>query len=273
MKTGIKSIRYSFMVVGLSALILSGCVGLAPAPEAAMSGDDDKPATEKPHWSYSGEDGPEFWGNLSSDFAVCGTGVEQSPIDLTGASDADLADIIFNYSTSDLTVLNNGHTIQANYDSGSSIDLDGEMFNLLQFHMHAASEHTLNGEYFPLEIHLVHQAESGQLAVVGIIVKEGDANDALSPLWENLPSEKSDAMAVAGSTIDAAGFLPEDQSSFRYMGSLTTPPCSEQVRWHVLTTPITMSADQIAMFTGIYDRNNRPVQALNARELVLDTAE
>lgn len=273
MKNRLRAIRYSFIVASLSAMIIGGCATLAPAPEEAMSGDDDKAKTEKPHWAYSGEEGPEFWGDLSGDFAICGTGVEQSPIDLADAGDADLADIVFNYVPSDLTVLNNGHTIQANYDSGSSIDLDGETFNLLQFHMHAKSEHTMNGEYFPLEIHLVHQAESGQLAVVGVMIEEGAANDALAPLWENLPGEKSDAMAVADASIDAAGFLPEEQSSFRYMGSLTTPPCSEQVRWHVLTSPISMSADQIAMFTDIYDNNFRPIQALNTRELVLDAAE
>lgn len=245
------------------------------APESHGNMDDgesmaEEKSDEKPHWSYEGDDGPDSWGALSPNFALCGTGTEQSPIDLTDAEDADLSDIVFNYSESDLAILNNGHTIQANYDAGSSIELDGEAFNLLQFHMHAKSEHTLNGEYFPLEIHLVHQAESGQLAVVGIMVEEGEANEALAGVWGNMPAEKSDAMTVDGVTMNAADFLPAEQSTFRYMGSLTTPPCSEQVRWHVLTEPITMSGDQIAAYTNIYSNNFRPVQSINERTLVLD---
>jgi len=279
-----KTFYTAFLLLAIALFTVTACVGepaaqgdgdsMAEATEApaeeAMAEDEAK--GEKPHWGYVGEEGPQAWGNLSADWAVCGTGVEQSPIDLMSPDDADLADIVFNYSESAVTVLNNGHTIQANYDAGSSIDLDGEAFNLLQFHMHAKSEHTLEGAYFPLEIHLVHQAESGQLAVVGIMVQEGDANEALAAVWDNMPTEKTDPMMVDGAMMNAADFLPADQSSFRYMGSLTTPPCSEQVRWHVLTSPITMSADQIGAFTSIFDNNFRPIQALNERTLIIDQA-
>lgn len=276
-KPSTHSIQTLFTLAIVATVMLAGCVMLPVAQDSGTSMDSDdsmaeEKTDEKPHWSYEGEEGPAFWGDLSPAWAACGTGVEQSPIDLSSPDDADLADIVFNYSPSDLTILNNGHTIQANYDAGSSIELDGEVFNLLQFHMHAKSEHTLDGAYFPLEIHLVHQAESGQLAVVGLMVEEGEASDALAGVWGNMPLEASDPALVEGVTMNAADFLPDDQSSFRYMGSLTTPPCSEQVRWHVLTEPINMSADQIAAFTDIFDNNFRPVQPLNERSLVVDQA-
>ncbi|MEM7127838.1 MAG: carbonic anhydrase family protein [Chloroflexota bacterium] len=271
----LKPVRSGLILSVVFGLIIVGCTiqPLAVEPNDSVTNataNEEIEKEEKPHWSYSGEVGPEFWGGLSPAFAMCGAGVEQSPIDLAGANDAYLSDIIFDYASTDLIVLNNGHTIQVNYDSGSAIEVDGEQFNLLQFHAHAPSEHTVDGESLPIELHLVHQSESGQLAVVGIMIEEGAPNEALTTLWENLPSEETPATAIASATINAADFLPEEQSSFRYMGSLTTPPCSEQVRWHVLTTPITMSAEQIAAFTDIYNSNNRPVQQLNARTLVLD---
>ncbi|MEM7127855.1 MAG: carbonic anhydrase family protein [Chloroflexota bacterium] len=273
----LKSTRSGLILSAISTFIISGCTfqPLAVQPNdnmAATTTNEQTHAEEKPHWSYSGEAGPEFWGGLAPAFAICSSGAEQSPIDLADANDADLGDIIFDYGASDLTVLNNGHTIQANYDNGSAIELDSERFDLLQFHAHAPSEHTVDSESFPIEVHLVHRSESGQLAVVGIMIEEGAPNEAFAPMWENLPGEEMPATVIGNATINAADFLPDDQSSFRYMGSLTTPPCSEQVRWHVLTTPITMSADQIAAFTDIYDSNNRPIQPLNARTLALDEA-
>lgn len=142
--------------------------------------------------------------------------------------------LIFNYSPSDLSIVNNGPSVQVNYDAGSSIELDGEAFNLLQFHMHFLSEHTLNGEHFPVEIHLVHQADSGQLAVVGILIEEGEANEVLLGVW---------------SDMQRAGSLAHSDQAYH-----------------------TLSADQLATFTSIFDSNFRPVQPLNACTIVVNQA-
>lgn len=258
--------QHLFIATAILVLVLTSC-GPATPPQPTEE------ATETPHWSYEGSEGPAFWGELSEAFATCTSGQEQSPVDLNQPNEVDLPDIIFNYQPSPLVVLNNGHTIQANYAEGSNIQLGEETYDLLQFHLHAQSEHTINGSSFPLEIHLVHRSSSGHLAVVGILVEEGATNAALAPLWHNLPAHESEPTAVPNTTINAANLLPTDQSSLRYMGSLTTPPCSEQVRWHVLTTPITLSAEQIAAFTAIYNNNHRPIQPLNERILQLDQAQ
>lgn len=256
------------LVLVASALLTTACVvqPLITAPEA----DQSVPLTEGeeiPHWSHTGETGPQFWGELHESFALCGTGSEQSPIDLVVSSQSGQSDIVFDYQPADLVILNNGHTIQMNYANNSAIVVDGERFTLLQFHMHAPSEHTLDGQSFPLEIHFVHRNAAGELAVVGLLVEEGAHNQVLASLWENLPAEEVAATAIDGATVHAATLLPEDKTVYRYMGSLTTPPCSEQVRWIVFATPTTMSAEQIAAFTAIYHGNNRPVQLLNERTL------
>jgi carbonic anhydrase len=226
---------------------------------------------EEPHFAYEGEAGPEHWGELAEEWATCGEGTEQSPIDLVAAveaPDAELPDIVFDYRPSAATLLNNGHTIQAVYDEGSSILLGDTRYQLLQFHFHAHSEHTVDGETQPLEVHFVHQAEDDRLAVVGVLVAEGAANPAFDAVLDNLPAEESEEpVVIEGATLDAATMLPADQTFFHYDGSLTTPPCSEGVSWHVMTTPITMSADQIARFTALYENDARPTQPLGDREL------
>lgn len=221
------------------------------------------------HWSYEGEGAPEHWAELDAAYEACGLGLEQSPIDLTGSTAADLVNIAFDYAESNVNILNNGHTIQVNYDEGSSIDVDGHVYNLRQFHFHAPSEHAVDGVLSPLEMHLVHADADGNLAVVGIFVIEGKENPAFATVWEDLPAEETEAQAT-GMVVNAADFLPAEQVFYRYNGSLTTPPCSEEVLWSVMATPIEMSAEQIAAFTTIFEGNNRPLQPLNDRELELD---
>lgn len=229
---------------------------------------------DAPHWSYSGEDGPDHWGSLSPDYAKCSEGQEQSPVDIPASAPVNTTGLTFNYKPSNLTILNNGHTVQANYDPGSSITLDGTTYNLVQFHFHAPSEHTIAGQHSPLELHLVHQSAAGNLAVVGVMINSGAANAAYDPVMNNLPAQEQAATPVAGVTVDAASLLPADRSYYRYNGSLTTPPCSEGVRWHVLSTSITLSAAQIAAFTNIFPNDARPLQPLNARTfLVVGGAE
>lgn len=224
------------------------------------------------HWSYEGEEGPAHWGALSPDFAACSSGLQQSPVDIPADAPVNPADIVFNYSPSALTVLNNGHTIQANYDAGSSITIDGMDYQLLQFHFHSDSEHTVAGQPSPMEAHFVHGNAAGQLAVVGVMLKQGDANAALEPVFANMPAAAGDPVAVAGATVSAADVLPADQSYYRYDGSLTTPPCTEGVKWFVMVNPVTISADQQAAYNALYTGNFRPVQPMNARSFYMGGA-
>lgn len=215
------------------------------------------------HWSH---DDPDAWGE------TCTTGTKQSPVDLTDASAEDLAEIEFDYQPSEVTVANTGHTIQAGYGTGSAIGVDGTWYDLIQFHFHAPSEHTIDGENAAAELHLVHQDDDGNLAVVGVLVSEGTANEAVAPVLDDLPDDEGE-QTEPETEVDADGLLPDGHLTFRYDGSLTTPPCSEGVRWMVMTEPVTWSAEQLAAFTDLYDGSNRPVQPLNDRVELVDAKE
>jgi carbonic anhydrase len=222
-------------------------------------------AAEAPHWSYSGEAGPEHWGALSSEYATCAQGHEQSPVNIPASAPVNAASIQFNYQPSALKISNNGHTIKVDYDAGSAIMVQGKEYKLLQFHFHAVSEHTLAGKHSPVEVHLVHQSADGQLAVVGVMLEEGAANAAYAPVFNHMPMHESEPEIVAGETVQAANFLPADRTYYNYAGSLTTPPCSEGVRWFVMHTPVTLSSAQIAAYDALYPDDYRPLQPLNSR--------
>lgn len=220
------------------------------------------------HWTYEGAEGPEHWDELCTGYSDC-AGPSQSPVDIKNAqADAALADIPESYQTSTAHILNNGHTIQFNYDAGSSIVVNGETYNLAQFHFHTPSEHTINGQSYPMEVHLVHKnADGTKLAVIGVLFEEGAENPILAKYLAHLPASKDQTYDDAASTFTAADFLPADQHYYRYQGSLTTPPCSEIVTWTVMKTPITASHEQIQAIEAIEHENNRPIQALNGRTI------
>ena len=231
-------------------------------------------AVDPPHWSYEGEAGPENWGELDEAYQLCALGTEQSPIDLAEAdfTQEDLQDIAFNYQPSALTLVNNGHTIQVPYDAGSGVVLDGEEYELLQFHFHTPSEHAVEGELLGAELHFVHRrvGTEGELAVVGVLIEEGAENEALAPVLANAPEEEGEA--ETGETVDANALLPEGRATYRYPGSLTTPPCSQGVKWNVLAEPIEMSAEQIETLFSIIGESNRPLQPLGDRVLLEDSS-
>ena len=224
------------------------------------------------HWSYSGDAGPEYWGQLSPEYALCADGAAQSPIDIRDASALDLVDIEFHYGESANNIFNNGHTIQVNIDAGSAIHYNGITYDLLQFHFHSPSEHTIDGMPAPMEIHFVHQdPNSGNLAVVGIMLTEGESeNEAYATVFDHLPAQVG-APEAAGQQIALATLLPEARTFYTYQGSLTTPPCSEIARWLLLDHAVEISAGQIAAYRAIYDGNARPVQPLGVRDLLLDS--
>lgn len=224
-----------------------------------------------PHWSYEGEEGPAHWGELDPSYAICGTGNSQSPVDVANPSEQDLTNISFHYQPSEVNILNNGHTVQVNYDAGSYIELDNARYDVRQFHYHAPSEHTMDGESFPAELHIVHQSVEGNLAVVGILLKQGAENAAYQPFIDHLPAEETE-VKDAGVTINIMGLLPAVQTTARYTGSLTTPPCTENVNWFLMTNPVELSAEQLGALASLFEHgNNRPVQPINDRVLVEDS--
>ncbi len=235
---------------------------ITSVPMGAIAGD-----SQDSGWGYTGHAGPEHWANISQEFALCGKGKEQSPINISGAKTSDLPAIQFDYKPGSLEILNNGYTIQVNHAAGSSITVDGEKYELLQFHFHTPSENIVDGKAFPKEMHLVHKNAKGQLAVVGVFTKEGAKNTALDKIWEHMPNKAGGKKMLASVSVNAAELLPADRSYYSFNGSLTTPPCSEGVKWMVLKTPVEASNAQIKQFAEVIGSNARPVQPVHAREL------
>lgn len=246
-----------------TAAVLVTSLGAAPS---AISGNDGHHA----HWCYDNAAcAAGHWGDLKPEYAACKQGKEQSPIDIKSAKPGELKPIEFKYQAAPLAVLNNGHTIQVNLPQGSGATISGRDYQLAQFHFHAPSEHTLNGQRYPLEVHFVHKNARGELAVVGVFFKEGKENAALNPIWKAMPKDGGKEVKAEGVKIDAARLLPAERKYFHYDGSLTTPPCSEHVNWNVMAEPIEASKAQIAAFTALYQNNARPVQPVNGRALVV----
>jgi len=221
-------------------------------------------AGDKTTWSYEGDEGPANWGELSPDYTRCKSGKNQSPIDINTSKTVKLADIKFSYNAAPIDVLNNGHTIQVNYAKGSTINVGGKTYQLLQFHFHSPSEHHVNGKPYDMVAHLVHQASDGQLGVIGVMMKVGKANPVIASIWNHMPKKAGEHNKITD-TVNVADLLPKKHSYFNYSGSLTTPPCSEGVNWMVLQTPIEVSAEQVASFTSIFAKSVRPVQEVNGR--------
>lgn len=218
------------------------------------------------HWEYEGKHGPAAWGEMDSGFATCKLGKEQSPIDIRNAQKGALAPLAFGYTPSGAEVVNNGHTIQVNLTDAGVLTLDGVPYKLVQFHFHTPSEERINGKTYPMVAHLVHKNADGKLAVVGIMLKEGKPNTALKAVFDNLPHTEGAKKTLEGN-FNVADMLPVEQGYYKYIGSLTTPPCSEGVRWQVLKQPIEVSKAQINAFRKLYKLNARPVQPLNGRKV------
>jgi carbonic anhydrase len=241
--------------------MLFGCACL-------LAGSGFARAQQHPEFGYSGAKGPQHWGGISEHWGTCSAGRNQSPVDIARTTSADLAPIEMDYPTFGTDIVNNGHTIQVNYRPGSTLKADGRTFKLLQFHFHAPSEHHLQGRDFPLEAHLVHQDEQGNLAVVGVLFEERAPNDLISLLWAAMPGGPGQR-SMLGNNITALGLLPANRHYFRYSGSLTTPPCSEGVLWLIMREPMSVSREQMQAFErALGFANNRPVQPVNARALL-----
>ena len=219
------------------------------------------------HWGYEGEAGPEHWSDMKADFATCRSGIKQSPVDLRESIKAEMAPLEMHYQAVPLKVANNGHTIQVDQKNGGTLAFQGQEYRLLQFHFHTPSEHKVEGEARAMEAHFVHKSDQGQLAVVGVMINAGKENVALKAVWDSMPKGAGD-VEVQGAMINAVDILPADKTYEHYIGSLTTPPCSEGVRWIVLNEPIEMSQSQIDSFKSIFSHNARPVQPMHDRFLL-----
>lgn len=253
----------SFVLL-FAVILLSACADMIPeAAQPAEPTEESSAHTNQTHWSY--EEGPQNWEG------DCRTGESQSPINIINAEGKELENIAIYYEDDAARILNNGHTVQAEYDNGY-IEVDGERYNVAQFHYHAPSEHTIDGKSFAAELHIVHVDVNDNKkvkAVIGILFEEGTENLAYQPFLSNLPGQEDEE--ITGIAINAVDLLPSLQTTFRYDGSLTTPPCTEEVLWFVMTTPVQLSADQLAKLESVFEGNNRPIQVLNERPLIEDT--
>lgn len=219
------------------------------------------------HWSYEGLNGPPAWGKLKPEFNVCAIGKRQSPINIeaTNTLQGPAEALQFNYQPSDGTVVNNGHTIQVDLNGENSVTVRGSVYRLVQFHFHHPSEERVNYQGFAMVAHLVHKNVEGQLAVVAVLLDPGVANALINKVWTYMPLDTGDRVRMPTGVIDMNELLPKDQRYYQFMGSLTTPPCSEGVLWMVLKQPTTVSREQIKLFSQLFPNNARPVQPVNGR--------
>jgi carbonic anhydrase len=222
-------------------------------------------AQDHAQWGYEGPAGAAHWGELDQDFKTCSLGKHQSPIDIDTKKvvKGSLKPLAFSYKAEPVDVVNNGHTIKVTLPAGSTVSIEGDVYKLVEFHFHTPSEEKFDGKDYPMVMHLVHQDAAGKLAAIAVLFKEGKENAALKPVFDNLPPKAGGTKKL--SAFNPAGLLPTDQSTYAYIGSLTTPPCSEEVSWRILKMPVEISSHQLEAFKALYHMNARPVQPLNGR--------
>jgi carbonic anhydrase len=236
----------------------------AKAAREAAAAKAPPPRATGTHWTYEGELGPANWSRINSDWAKCGAGSRQSPIDIRDGMKVDLEQIGFDYHPSAFNVTDNGHTVQVQVGGGNYLNVGNTMFELQQFHFHRPSEERINGKGYEMVVHLVHKSADGKLAVLALLLERGKPQPVIQTVWNNLPLEKGDT-SVPAIVLDPNDLLPQRREYFTYMGSLTTPPCTEGVLWLVMKEPVQASPSQMALFSRLYPFNARPIQAASGR--------
>lgn len=222
------------------------------------------------NWSYSGSNGPENWHNLSPANATCRAGRQQSPIDIEGTEAVIMHRLVTNYTVSPVHLRNERIVINMPYEQGSVLQVGTKVYILKGFTFRTPAEHAISGERHPMSIQFMHESITGQRAIVEVLVKEGKANRAAQELWDLMPLEPDQVNKRDRVLVNARDLMPSDKSYYRYMGSLTTPPCTEGVHWYVLKNPIELSKEQIALVRGIVGGDTaRPIQRRNNR-IILD---
>ena len=218
------------------------------------------------HWGYTGHEAPKHWGALSPEYSTCSTGRMQTPINIIPTQDADNTPLEFNYVTSATSVVNNGHTVQVNIAPGSNVMIDGLAYELKQFHFHTPSENNINSHTFPLEAHFVHATPDGKLAVVAVMFTRGRDNPMIEKIWSKFPLYINEPVKMELTSNNIQSIMPRDKDYYKFMGSLTTPPCSENVKWNVLKIAMPISTEQVDKFFRVFGHtNNRPIQPSNGR--------
>lgn len=217
-----------------------------------------------PHWGYGGHGGPAHWAELDPAFETCAKGSTQSPVNISKTEKTELPALDFQYSATAPTIVNNGHTVQVNLPAGNTLKIGDQSYELLQFHFHTPSEEQVNGKRTAMVAHFVHKNAEGALGVVGVLLQAGKPNPAFEPVFAHLP-RPGESVTVADLKLDLADMLPASKGYYSFMGSLTTPPCSEGVNWMVLKTPVSLSQKQIDTFRKLFSFNARPVQPLHER--------
>ena len=215
-------------------------------------------------WDYAGSAGPSSWAQMSADYAKCASGARQSPIDIRDGIKVDLDPVQFDYKASAFRVVDTGHTVHVNVDAGSSIEVMGRHYALTGFDFHHPAEERIDGKSFEMSVHLIHRDLEGRLAVVAILFERGAAQPVVQSIWNNLPLERGDEVAAKAS-LNLNDLLPTVRGYYTYMGSMTTPPCTEGVLWMVMKAPMPVSPEQIAIFARLYPMNARPVQSAAGR--------
>ncbi len=269
-----KTLKYSAIVLA-TLLLTSGCSqsseGLKKEVKAESTKEVKKETTThvvhtNKHWGYTGDVAPEHWAELNEKFYMCSEGQQQAPIDVIATKDSELPRLKLSYTKGAENIVNNGHAVQVNIKDGNILNIGGIPYTLKQFHFHTPSENLVNGKSFPLEAHFVHVSPKGNLAVISVMFEEGTANAALNRMVKKFPLGLNQEKEIELSSEYVNVMLPVDTAYYKFMGSLTTPPCSEQVKWFVIKKPLTASKAQIdAMHQEIGQNNNRPVQPSNGR--------
>ena len=254
--------------IALASILLTACSQQPKASTQEATTHAEHATTHHKHWGYSGDVAPSHWSALDDKFNMCSEGKEQSPINVVSTKDIELAPLNINYGQGSKNVINNGHTVQVNIKGGDTLTINGQAYELKQFHFHTPSENHVNGKSFPLEAHFVHATKDGKLAVIAVMFQEGTENPTLNKIIKIFPLEKNKEAKLEFTKEYLDVVMPPKRDYYHFMGSLTTPPCSEQVNWFVLKQPQTASAEQIeAMHKEIGMNNNRPVQATNGRSV------
>ena len=248
-------------------LVASVFLGMATLAVAQTAAHTDAP------WDYEGKRGTLTWGKLDPQYAACGHGHEQSPIDIRGARlNKALAPIEFHYMAGPVTLVNTGHTVQVTPAPGSYIVAGGVRYDLVQFHFHHPGEEAVAGKITDMDIHLVHKSADGKFAVVAIRLTEDittPPNAVLAALWPHLPA-KVGAQEKITDPVNPGGLLPADRGYWTYMGSLTAPPCTEGVQWFIFEQEMTLSRGQLKAFATLYKVNSRPMQDPHGRKIEAD---
>ncbi len=246
--------QQALVAAGQKVKVLADC---AAEKEAGHS-----KAHKHVHWDYAGDMGPENWGD---EFPTCAKGQKQAPLNITGPFEKSKDALVVTYKEGPLKVLNNGHTIQVNVEPGSTLKINKDTYNLLQFHFHRPSEEQIDGKPMAMVAHFVHKSDDGKLAVLGVLLNEGKDNDAIKTIWDNAPKSEGPEVVVDKVRFNPQSLVPAALSFYTYEGSLTTPPCTEGVNFYILTTPADIGKKQVSDFP--FKRNARPVQPLNGRKI------